>query len=85
MIRFIDVFKDRFGIEPIRITLPVGSVGSSLHVVITTRKHAPARTGVSQCPRDWGTTGIREANYSVYGVRKIDVVVRWASREMARN
>lgn len=86
MISFIDVFKDRFGVERICVTL-----GAVVGGFITARGYRAAkkRPASARSVRDELLAGevgrIHEMNYSVYGVRKMHVAMRRAGWEIGRD
>ena len=79
MISFIDVFKDRFGVERICVTL-----GATEGGFITSRGYRAAkrRPVSARSVRDELLVGevarLHEVNYSVYGVRKMHAAMRRA-------
>jgi transposase InsO family protein len=83
MIRFVDLFKDRFGVEPNCVTLAGTERG-----FITARGYRAAKTRPSSVRslRDEllleEITRIHGANYSVYGVRKMHAAMRQAGWEV---
>ena len=86
MISFIDVFKDRFGVERICVTL-----GATEGGFITSRGYRAAkkRPASARSVRDElliGEVGrLHEVNYSVYGVRKMHAAMRRAGWEIGRD
>lgn len=86
MIRFIDIFKDRFGVKPICFTLAGTERG-----FITARGYRAAKTRpnsartVRDDPLIGEITRIHAANYSVYGVRKMHAAMRRAGWEVGRD
>ena len=86
MIRFIGIFKDRFGVEPICATLAGTERG-----FITARGYRAVKTrpACARRLRDELLIGeiarIHAANYSVYGVRKMHAAMRRAGWEIGRD
>ena len=86
MIRFIDIFKNRFGVGPICVTL-----AGTEHGFITARGYRAAKTrpNSAKSVRDdliiGEITHIHELNYSVYGVRKMHAATRRAGWEVGRD
>ena len=72
MIRYIDMFRDRFGVEPICRVL-----GATDRGFITSRGYRAAKSSQSSARsrRDAALTPVvkelHQANYGVYGVRKM--------------
>jgi len=79
MIRFIDLFKDRFGVEPICLALAGTERG---FIAARGYRAAKARPACARRLRDELLIGelvrIHELNYSVYGLRKIHAAMRRA-------
>lgn len=86
MISFIDVFKDRFGVEPICVTL-----GATEGGFITSRGYRAAKRRPASARRVRDelliseVARLHEVNYSVYGVRKMHAAMRRAGWEIGRD
>ena len=86
MIKFIDVFKDQFGVEPICATLAGTECG-----FITARGYraAKSRPPSTRALRDQvlleEIVRVHAVNYSVYGVRKMHAAMRRAGWEVGRD
>ena len=86
MIRFIDVFKDQFGVEPI-----CAALGGTERGFITARGYRAAKTRPASARRlrDDLLTGelmrIHAENYSVYGIRKMHAAMTRAGWQVGRD
>ena len=86
MIRFIDAFKDQFGVEPICATL-----GGTERGFLTSRGYRAAKTrpASARTLRDdlliGELTRMHAENYSVYGVRKMHAAMRRAGWDVGRD
>ncbi len=85
MICFLDIFKDRFGVERICVTLGATEGGFITAPGHRTAKRRPASARSVRDELLIGEVGpIHESNYSVYGVRKMYAAMRRAGWENVR-
>ena len=86
MIRFVDEHQDRFGVEPIISVLRATDAGflsvSGYYAAKTRPPSARSITDAALCER---ICAVHEANYGVYGVRKMHDALRRAGVEIGRD
>jgi transposase InsO family protein len=77
MIRFVDEHKDRFGVEPLIGVLRGTDAGFlSVSGYYAAKTRPPSARAIADAALAKPITAVHEANYSVYGVRKMHDALR---------
>ena len=86
MIRFVDEHRDRFGVEPIVSVLRATDAGFlSVSGYYAAKTRPPSARQVADKAWCEQIRAVHEANYSVYGVRKMHDALQRAGAEIGRD
>jgi putative transposase len=86
MIRFVDEHKDRFGVEPLIGVLRATDAGFlSVSGYYAAKTRPPSARSVADAALCEQISAVHEANYSVYGVRKMHDALRRAGVTVGRD
>ena len=86
MIRFVDEHQDRFGVEPIISVLRATDAGFlSVSGYYAAKTRPPSARAIADAALCEQIAAVHEANYGVYGVRKMHTALRRAGVEIGRD
>jgi transposase InsO family protein len=86
MIRFVDEHRDRFGVEPIIVVLRGTDAGFlSVSGYYAAKTRPPSARSIADRALCEQISAVHEANYSVYGVRKMRDALQKAGVEIGRD